>query len=239
MHKALELKKEAKDGDFPHIPCERTVYRIMERLGIVHTPKRKPNGITKADKEAMKSDDKIKRDFTAQRPLEKAVTDITEIQTADGKLYISTIEDCFDNAVLGLSMADNMKAGLCVDTLKSAIMSYPGLRGAIIHSDRGSQYTSGEYRQAIEKYGIIQSMNSAGGRCHDNAKCESLWGRFKEELLYDRYDTKKMPMTVVKSLIWRYFMSYWNNRRICSANGGLPPMVKRKKFYEGQYSKTA
>ena len=177
--------------------------------------------------------------FTAERPLEKAVTDITEIQTADGKLYISIIEDCFDNAVLGLSMADNMKAGLCVDTLKSAIIAYPGLRGAIIHSDRGSQYTSYEYRQAIEKYGIIQSMNSAGGRCHDNAKCESLWGRFKEELLYDRYDAKKMSMAAVKSLIWRYFMSYWNNRRICSANGGLPPMVKRKKFYERQYAKTA
>jgi mRNA degradation ribonuclease J1/J2 len=78
-----------------------------------------------------------------------------------------------------------------------------------------------------------------GGRCHDNAKCESLWGRFKEELLYDRYDAKKMSMAAVKSLIWRYFMSYWNNRRICSANGGLPPMVKRKKFYERQYAKTA
>ncbi|HEY9160976.1 MAG TPA: DDE-type integrase/transposase/recombinase, partial [Desulfomonilia bacterium] len=60
------------------------------------------------------------------------------------------------------------------------MIAYPGLRGAIIHSDRGSQYTSGEYRQAIERYGIIQSMNSAGGRCHDNAKCEYLWGRFKE-----------------------------------------------------------
>lgn len=239
MQKALELKKEAEDDDFPHIPCERTVYRIMERLGIAHTPKRKPNGITKADREAMKSDDKIKRDFTAERPLEKAVTDITEVQTADGKLYVSTIEDCFDNAILGLSMATNMKAGLCVNTLKSAILAYPDLRGSLVHSDRGTQYTSVEYRQAIEKYGIVQSMNSAGGRCHDNAKCESLWGRFKEELLYGRYDTKKMSMAAVKSLIWRYFMSYWNNRRICSANGGLPPMVKRRMFYEGQYAKTA
>ena len=141
MQKALELKKEAEGGHFPHIPCERTVYRIMERLGIAHTPKRKPNGITKADREAMKSDDKIKRDFTAERPLEKAVTDITEIQTADGKLYVSTIEDCFDNAVLGLSMATNMKAGLCVDTLKSAIMAYPGLREALIHSDYTEEKT--------------------------------------------------------------------------------------------------
>jgi len=74
-------------------------------------------------------------------------------------------------------------------------------------------------------------MNSAAGRCHDNAKCESLWGRFKEELLYGRYDTAKMPMRDVKSLIWRYFMSYWNNRRICSANGGLPPAIKRSRFF--------
>jgi putative transposase len=233
MHDALELKRDTEGGHFPHIPHERTVYRIMEKLGMVHTPKRKPNGITKADKEAMKSDDKIKRDFSATEPLVKAVTDITEIKTADGKLYVSAIEDCFDNAVLGISIADNMRAELCVETLQSAIVAYPSLRGAIVHSDRGSQYTSAEYRKAIEKYGIIQSMNSAGGRCHDNSKCESLWGRFKEELLYGRYDTEKMPMADVRSLIWRYFMSYWNNRRICSANGGLPPMVKRIRYYEG------
>lgn len=233
MHNALELKRDTEGGEFPYIPHERTIYRIMEKLGMVHTPKRKPNGLTKADREAMKSDDKLKRDFEAEKPLEKCVTDITEVKTADGKLYISAIEDCFDNAILGISMADNMRAGLCVDTLTSAVMAYPGLRGCIVHSDRGSQYTSEEYRKAAEKYMIKQSMNSAGGRCHDNAKCESLWARFKEELLYGRYNTERMPMTEVKSLIWRYFMSYWNNRRICSANGGLPPMAKRKRYYEG------
>jgi transposase InsO family protein len=233
MHMALQ-QKSACNPDFPDIPCERTVYRVMARLGLVHTPKRKPNGLTKADKAAQKSDDKIKRDFTADAPLQKCVTDVTEVKTADGKLYVSAMEDCFDNAVLGLTMADNMKAGLCVDTLKSAVMSYPELRGAIVHSDRGSQYTSEEYRLAVARFSINQSMNSAGGRSHDNAKCESLWARFKEELLYGRYDTTKMTMAEVKSLIWRYFMSYWNNRRICSANGGLPPMVMRRQYYERQ-----
>jgi transposase InsO family protein len=232
MREALALKRETQPEGFPHIPCERTVYRIMERLGLNHRPKRKPNGLTKADKEAQKSDDKVNRDFSAEKPLQKCVTDITETKCLDGKLYISVIEDCFDNAVLGLSMADNMRAGLCVDTLKSACLAYPGLRGAIVHSDRGSQYTSGEYRRAVGKYGIVQSMNGAGGRCHDNAKCESLWARFKEELLYGRYNTATMTMAEAKSLIWRYFMSYWNNRRICSANGGLPPMVKRQRYYE-------
>lgn len=239
MYEALNLKKETTSDDFPYIPHERTVYRIMSKLGMTHTPKRKPNGITKADKEAMKSDDKLKRDFESDTPLTKVVTDITEIKTADGKLYVSVIEDCFDNAVLGLSMADNMRAELCVNTVRSAMIAYPQLRGAIAHSDRGSQYTSNEYRKEIEKNGIIQSMNSAGGRCHDNAKCESLWGRFKEELIYDRYDTSKMPMEEVKSLVWRYFMSYWNNRRICSKNGGLPPMIKRKRYYDEMERKSA
>ena len=96
------------------------------------------------------------------------------------------------------------------------------------------EYTSEAYRRAVEKYGIKQSMNSAGGRCHDNAKCESVWGRFKAELIYDRYDTSKMSMNDVKSLVWYYFMSYWNNRRICSVNGGLPPAVKRQRYYDGK-----
>lgn len=232
MHEALQLKQSLDPDNFPNLPCERTVYRIMKRLSLIHRPNRKPNGLTKADKEAMKSDDKLKRDFTAEQPLIKCVTDITEVKTAEGKLYVSAIEDCFDNAVLGLSIADNMRSGLCVATLQSAVLSHPGLRGSIIHSDRGSQYTSVEYRQAINKYEIIQSMNSAGGRCHDNAKCESLWARFKDELLYGRYKTEKMSMAAVRSLIWRYFMSYWNNRRICSANGGLPPLLKRQQYYE-------
>ena len=227
MHQALQFKKP----EGVHIPSERTVYRIMEEIGLNHKPRRKPNGITKADKEARKSDDLIKRDFTAEKPLEKCVTDMTEIKACDGKLYVSAIFDCYDLAVLGLAMDTNMKATLCEQTLDNAYKAYPKIRGAILHSDRGSQYTSELYRKAINKYDIRQSMNSAGGRCHDNARCESMWARFKEELLYGRYDTTTMTMEQLKTLIWRYFISYWNNRRICSANGGLPTLIKRQQYY--------
>lgn len=225
MHEALLLKYPDKP-----IPGERTIYRIMVKIGICHKPRRKPNGITKADKMARKSDDLIKRNFKTDKPLEKCVTDITEIKCSDGKLYTSAIFDCFDVAVLGLAMDTNMKAPLCVQALKNAYNAYPGLRGAVIHSDRGTQYTSFEYRKAIKLYGINQSMNSAGGRCHDNARCESMWARLKEELFYGRYNPEKMTVAEVKELIWRYFMSYWNNRRICSSNNGLPPLVKRKQY---------
>lgn len=227
MYQALKLKYPGED-----IPGERTIYRIMEEIGLSHRPKRKPNGITKADKKARKSDDLLKRNFSAEKPLEKCVTDITEIQAKDGKLYVSAIFDCFDLSVLGLAMDSNMKAPLCVSTLKNARMAFPGIEGAILHSDRGSQYTSAIFRAELRRCGMIQSMNSDGGRCHDNARCEAMWARMKEELLYGRYNTKKMTIEELKTLIWRYFIIYWNNRRICSANDGLPPMVKRQQYYD-------
>lgn len=135
-------------------------------------------------------------------------------------------------ALIPVSLVWQWKATLCEHTLDNAYLAYPDLRGAIVHSDRGTQYTSETYRKALAKYGIIQSMNSAGGRCHDNARCESMWARMKSELLYDRYNTETMTTEELKVLIWRYFISYWNNRRICSANGGLPPMIKRQRYYE-------
>ena len=240
MHAALKFKESQSVGNFPAVPSERTVYRIMmEEIGLIHKPKRKPNSLTKADKLAQKADNLIKSaekeisDFAAEKPCEKIVGDITEISCSDGKLYISIFADCFNNEILGLSMADNMRAELVCNTLKMAVKLYSELRinNAIFHTDRGSQYTSDLYKNFIKKAGLRQSMNSAAGRCHDNAKAESIFARFKEELLYGRYDTKKMTIEQVKTLVWRYFMSYWNNRRICSSNGGLPPTVKRQRHY--------
>lgn len=214
-----------------HIPCEGTIQKIMVQTGLGRSKRRKPNGITKAERNARKADNLIQRDFSADKPCLKCITDITEIKGRNGKLYVSGIFDCFDTATLGLSMDTNMKTPLCVKTLANACLHHPELRNAIIHSDRGSQYTSKEYRKAIKLYGIRQSMNSDGGRCHDNARCESIWARMKEELFYGRIRTEDYTVDELKQMVWRYFMSYWNNRRICTANGGLPPMVKRKEYY--------
>ena len=129
MYQALLLKNPTGIK----IPSERTVYRVMDEIGLVHRPKRKPNGITKADREARKSDDLLKREFKADKPLEKCVTDITEIKAKDGKLYVSAIFDCFDSSVLGLAMETNMKATLCEHTLDNAYLAHPDLRLSLIH----------------------------------------------------------------------------------------------------------
>ena len=131
-----------------------------------------------------------------------------------------------------------------ISAIKNAPWKYQALADEMMKIHEEDQYNDCYGRErmylalqqrkdaAVKKYGIIQSMNSVGGRCHDNARCESMWARMKTELLYDRYDTKQMKVEELKVLIWRYFLSYWNNRRICTANGGLPPMVKRRQYYE-------
>lgn len=98
MHQAIKLKQP----DGVNVPSERTVYRIMEEIGISHRLKRKPNGITNTDKETRKSDDLIKRNFKADKPLEKCVTDMTEVKYLDEKLYVSAVFDCFDSSVYNI-----------------------------------------------------------------------------------------------------------------------------------------
>ena len=91
MYQALKYRKEVGKLDGIKIPCEATVRSVMKQINLIHRPKRKPNGVTKADREARKSDDLLKRDFTADAPLKKCVTDITEIKAKDGKLYVSAV----------------------------------------------------------------------------------------------------------------------------------------------------
>ena len=221
------FEKLKLDYDCPY--SYNTVAKVMRKNGLLQG-KNNPKGLTKSDKQAQKSDNLLNQDFTADTPNAKTVTDITEFIGCDGKVYTSAVFDCFDNACLALSMEDNMRKELVIETLEQAAGRYD-LRGCKSHSDRGSQYTSAEYRAKLEQYGVVQSMNGGAGRCLDNAKCESMWARGKCEIMAC-YNIKKMTCEEIKALIFRYYMSYWNNRRICSAIGGVPPMLKRESYYK-------
>ncbi len=206
-----------------------TVSKVMRENGLLQK-KSTPKGLTKADKQAQKSDNLLQRDFTATAPCQKLVTDITEFQSLDGKIYVSAIFDCYDNACLGLSVSNNMKTELVIAGYHNASSQY-NLHNAITHSDRGSQYTSEKFRELLKSYNLVQSMNSASGRCHDNAKCESMWGRAKSEIL-SRHNIKKLSCLQLEFIIYEYFLDYWNHRRICTSIGGVPPMTKRGAYYE-------
>ena len=95
---------------------KRAVYRAMSELGLLQK-RRKPRGITKADTETQEKENIIKRDFSADKPMKKCLTDITEVQTGDGKIYVSPMFDCYDGSIIALQIDDNMRAELCIKTV--------------------------------------------------------------------------------------------------------------------------
>lgn len=211
---------------------ERTVYRAMKEAGLLHK-RRRPHGITKANTEIQDKENILKRDFTAEEPVKKLLTDISEIQCSDGKLYISPILDCFNGEIVALEMRDNMKKELCLDTIAQLKTRYGDLSGVIIHSDRGSQYTSEAFRKRVAQYGMIQSL-SGTGHCFDNSRMESFFATLKKEKLY-RMPTYKMRREQVKSIIFRYVFAYYNRVRIYTSNPmGLPPVKYREWTAEQQ-----
>ena len=207
---------------------QRSVYRTMSEMGLIHR-KRRPHGITKATTEIQDRENLIKRDFKAEKPLRKLLSDITEIQCYDGKLYLSAVLDCYNGEILSIAMDDNMKKELCIRTVKELELQYgkKRLAGAIFHSDRGSQYTSEAFKEALKEAGLIQSL-SGTGHCFDNARMESFFATLKKEKIY-RISAYKLTRDQVKSIIFRYIFVYYNRIRISSVNpGGLPPVAYRE-----------
>lgn len=203
---------------------DRRIYRICREHHLTIRPKHRPNGITKADRQAEKSENLINRDFTAPKPNKKFLTDITEIPCSDGKLYLAAVLDCFDGSIQGFHMDGNMRAELCVRALENACRGNC-VEGAVLHSDRGSQFTSQAFRTALCRHKLLQSMSGAG-RCYDNARMESFFATLKKEKLY-QMDTTKLRRDEVKSVVFRY-ICYYNCRRISSVTGSLPPLVYRE-----------
>ena len=193
----------------------------------IHEHRRRPKGLTKATTEAQERENLIKQGFSSEIPFTKLLTDITQVQCLDGKLYISPVLDCFDGSVLSLLMRDNMKKELCIDTVKAAARRYPQIRGAIYHSDRGSQYTSEEFKDTLKSLDMAQSLSGVDC-CYDNARMESFFATLKKELLY-RIPTYRMTKEDVKTIVFRYVFTYYNTVRIHTSNpGGLPPVAYRR-----------
>jgi len=163
----------------------RRIIRIMREHGWLHKAHHKPKWLTYATTEIQEQENLIKQDFSASRPLQKLLTDISQIQCQDGKFYISPILDCNNGEILSLIMRDNMKKELYIDTFHAVTKHYK-LDGCIPHSNRGSQYTS----EALSNAEVLQSLSGVN-HCYDNSRMESFFATLKKELLY-RIPTYKM-----------------------------------------------
>ncbi|MET7544123.1 IS3 family transposase [Streptomyces sp. NPDC005507] len=159
----------------------KKVERIMRERDIRGITRRKRRNLTKADTKAAPSADLVGRDFTAVEPGTKLVSDITYLPTLAGWWYLATVIDLATREVIGYAMADHHRAELVVDALEMAAGRGSLKETCIAHSDRGSEYTSSEYRKAIRKLNLRQSMGRTGS-CYDNAAAESFFGLLKAEI---------------------------------------------------------
>ncbi|MFJ5050531.1 IS3 family transposase, partial [Streptomyces sp. NPDC088719] len=159
----------------------KRVARVMRERDIRGVTRRKHRSLTRPDAKAKPAPDPIVRDFHAERPGTRLVGDITYLPTAEGWLYLACWLDLATREIVGYAMADHHRAELVVDALDMAY-GRGGLEpGCVIHSDRGSEYTSAQFRDHTRALGLRQSCGRTGS-CYDNAAAASFWALLKEEI---------------------------------------------------------
>ena len=165
-------------------------------------------------------DNLIKKQFIAEYPEQIWMTDITYIWTGEGWLYLAIVLDLYSRKIVGWNMSHRLTKELVIKALLQAVRKYNPRRGIILHSDRGSQYASNDYKSTAKKYGFIQSM-SGKGNCYDNAVVESFFHTLKTEYVFwEKFETRNQA---VKSL-FAYIEIFYNRFRKHSALGYKSPV---------------
>ena len=198
-----------------------TVERLMREHGIQGAKRRgKPWRTTTPDPQGRQAPDLVERDFTADAPNRLWVADFTYLRTWEGVCFFSFVIDVFSRMLVGWQFATSMRTTLVLDALRMALgLRAPGADVALIHhSDRGSQYTSEGYTQALDDHDVLASLGSTGD-CYDNALAESFVDSFKTELISDRVwrTHDQAELAIAKWAGW------YNHKRLHSALGDIPP----------------
>ena len=210
----IMINKESKKP-FNH----KRIERIMSENGIRSRVAKKFKATTNSNHKLPVAENILNRDFSVDKPNEKMVSDITYLWTDEGWLYIAGIMDLCGQKIVGLSMSERMTKDLVINALNYAYQRVGRPIGAILHSDRGSQYCSTDYQLLIKKYGFICSM-SRKGNCWDNAPMESFWGKLKCEWLYGKhFKTRKEA----RAEVFEYVEIFYNRQRIHASNGYITP----------------
>jgi putative transposase len=195
------------------------VARLMREMGLQGVCPHKFRVTTDSDHEHPLAENVLARNFEASAPNEKWTTDITYIWTAEGWLYLAVVMDLFSRRIVGWSMAEHLETSLCLDALGMAIGYRTNVEGLIHHSDRGVQYASHAYRDALDAHGIECSM-SRRANCWDNAVAESFFGTFKNDLIYRRpWLTRRDAIDATQE----YIEIFYNRIRRHSTIGNVSP----------------
>ena len=163
----------------------------------------------------------LEQDFTAAAPNQVWVTDITYIPTDEGWLFLAAIVDLFSRRIVGWAMESTLHRSLVLKALDMAVSERRPEPGLIHHSDRGSQYASQDYREALTAYGMIASM-SRSACCYDNAVAESFWHTLKNELVHRR---RFQTRAEARHAIFDYIEVFYNRTRNHTTIGNVSPVA--------------
>ena len=206
---------------------ENRVARLMSEAGVAAIHKRKFKATTNSKHNWPVAPNLLERNFSVEEPNKIWVTDITYVWTWEGWLYLAFVLDLFSRGVVGLAMSNRITDDLTQDALNQAVGRRNPQAGLIHHSDRGSQYASGDYQALLKKHEIIPSM-SRKGDCWDNAVAESFLHTLKVEKI-NRYKFKTRDEA--KSKIFEYIEMYYNRKRTHSSLGYLSPFEYEKRSF--------
>ena len=211
------LKKLAAQGE--HVGRHR-VARLMRENEICARRTRRFVHTTDSDHGLPVAENLLDRRFTVEAPNRAWVTDITYVGTDEGWLYLAIVLDLFSRRVVGMAMSEHIDRHLALDALDAAIRLRRPDPGLLHHSDRGSQYASGDYRDTLDDHGICCSM-SRRGNCWDNAVAESFFSTLKVELIHDEHFRTRAH---AEAAITEYVNGFYNVERIHSSLGYVSPI---------------
>lgn len=202
------------------------VRRLMRQAQIKPVWSRKPVLSTSRQHELPMANNVLNRQFNPPAPNQAWVSDMTYVRTRTGWLYLAVVLELFSRKVIGWAMDLSMTADLVCRALQMAIGQRGPSTGLIVHSDRGSQYTSGEYQHLLKRHGMTCSM-SRPGNCYDNAVMERFFLSVKKERVWQGEYANPLQ---ARRDITDYIVGFYNGVRLHSALGNLTPMMYEKKW---------
>ena len=185
------------------------VERLMRHHGIQAKQAKRSKRVYQQRQSQPAQPNLLNRQFAAEQPNEKWVSDITFIETRQGWLYLAVVLDLYSRAIVGWSMSNKINGQLVLDALNMATAQRSPQRGVMVHSDQGSQYTAALYTDTLKELGMTCSM-SRKGECHDNAVAESFFHSLKVELVYGQ---KFKTRNEARQAIFKYIELFYNRKR--------------------------
>ena len=209
-----------------------TVERLMREMGLEGAVRGRKFKTTVADASQARPADLVERDFTATRPNQLWVADLTYVATWRGFVYTAFVIDVFARMIVGWRVSDSLDTGVAMDALEQAIHARGDTDGLVHHSDRGTQYLSIRYTDRLADAGILNSVGSVGDS-YDNALAETVNGLYKTEVIRPCGPWRSTDEVEYATLSW---VDWFNNRRLLEPIGYVPPAEYEQMHYRMERS---